>query len=408
MSTTRFDSLLKTWLATPISITGKNANGKLWGDDSGYRNMRTLAVNPAPLVTPDNIVIRPIYDAVCAYTGGKTDFRLKGGLRNAAFVLREAAARSVALGGEFLRQISGGMFEFVGFDAFRSGPRQIDGYTHNLRLQMQAIGLTDDDVNADRRIAEFLACSMKADGVFSWVKVAQDAVYEQLIAEIRGIPAIVEGAEAFIAENPGFGSVDDALYEYVIACRNSGLGYAAKRGTLVWENNAHAGGGAIDLMILVNGVLKALTPFDYPGFLSAYDFAEKDENYDVYLKVLKGDSWLQDHLRRCGYDPNNFTFAKWKELRDIKRVQYHLGRACGWTFYSMGSHGGEHWHEEPGNLVVDPRTGTTVWAEPQTGAQYPHRGNPGHSLQKFGPDDLAVWGAKSAHEIAIAEYGLSV
>lgn len=403
-----FDTILNQWMATPIIISTQNANGKLWGDDTGYRAMRTLATNPAPLVKPE-LLIRGAYEGFSPYDG-TYDPRsvLGGGLRDGAFVLREAAARSVSLAAQTLDKLSGGQFKLVGLDAFRSGLRQQLGYTTKLREQMTMIGLTDDDVNNNRRVAEFIGCSVRGDGVFSWVKVAKDGVYTALAAELMAND-VGDGCRQYADANPKWGNVDDALYEYIIASRNAGIGLAATRGTLVWENNAHAGGGACDLMVVdSNDVLKAITPFDFPGHMSAYDYLETDANFDEYSAALETNEVLRNHLVACGYDPDNFTFGNWEYLRAVKRAQYHLFRAMNFSFYSMGHHGGEHWHEEPGNRVYDPFTGKIVWTESQTAAQYPDRGNPGHSLQYFGPNDIAVWGGATAHAIARDEFGLEI
>lgn len=408
---TTFDRMLTKWMDTPIAITTNNANGKLWGDDSGYRAMRTLNVNPAPLVIPDNLLIRPVYEGFSPYIDGLKipGSELGAGLQNGAFVLREAAARSVSLAAQTMDRLSGGQFRFVGLDAFRSGRRQQYGYTSKLREQMIMANLTDEDVNSDNRVADFIGCSVRGDGVFSWVKVAQDGVYATLAAELMQIPAIADGCRQYAEANPDWGTVDDALYEYIIASRNSGLGAAATRGTLVWECNAHAGGGAVDVMVVdVSGKLLAITPFDFPGAFSAYDFLELDSHYGEYAATLKTNQVLRSHLAACGFDPDNFTFANWEYLRAVKRAQYHLFRAMKFSFYSMGHHGGEHWHEEPGNRVYDPLTGEILWVEPQTGTSHPDRGNPGHSLQFFGPQDVAVWGGATAHAYARDHHGLEM
>ncbi len=407
MTATR--DLLETWMKKPIAIRDNPAlPGRKFGDDCGYREMRTLRTNPSPFATP-SIELRADYDGFCPYTGQRNRRRLGGGLKNNAFVLREAAARSVSLADSVLRQVSGGQLVFVGLDAYRSGERQWLGYSEKLLEQMAMISLTTDDVANDRRIAEFIGCSMRADGVFSWVKVIKDGAYATLIAELRQIPAILEGARQYAADKMTDGATEDnvsgALYEYVIACCNARIGRAAGRGTLVWECNAHAGGGAVDLMILSQGILKAITPFDWPGFMSAFDFLENSANFDIYRKALAASTILQEHLRLCGYKPSNFTWANWVELRDLKRVQFHLAEACGWTFYSMGADGGEHWHHEPSNLVIDPLTREIQWTEEFSGTEYPRRGNPGHSLQLFGEQDIAVWGGASALEIVTTAYG---
>ncbi len=408
MSTT-FDEILNHWRATPIVIQDNPAlPGRKYGDDSGYRGVPTLKVNAAPFTSPD-ILTLPDYEGFCVHSGLQNRRKLGGGLKNGVFVLREAAARSVTLADTTLRRLSGDQYSFVGLDAYRSGLRQQLGYSEKLLEQMNMIGLTVDEVNAGQRITEFIGCSVRADGVFSWVKVAQDDVYEALVAELRDIPAILQGATDHARESMKGGATEgniaDAVYEYVIACRNAGIGLAANRGTLVSENNAHAGGGAVDLMIMVNGKLSAITPFDFPGAMSAYDFLETNEHFNLYCAELAKNEVLQDHLRKCGLAPTDFRFEQWEELRAVKRVQYHLGRASGWTFYSMDKHGGEHWHEEPGNIVVDPLTGQKVWEESQTSQRYPNHGNPGHTMQLKGLKARAVWGGATALTVVTKAYG---
>ena len=59
---------LEGLIALPISIQQNPQTQVLWGDDTGYRKMRTLDVNPAPLVEPD-ILMRPAYEGVSPYSG---------------------------------------------------------------------------------------------------------------------------------------------------------------------------------------------------------------------------------------------------------------------------------------------------------------------------------------------------
>lgn len=82
------------WTKTPIKRNMNGLTGLIEGDDNGYRDVRTLPTNPAPLVGPD-------VTCLAAYDGwnlkGLQDPKiiLPGGLRDGALVVRETFARDI-------------------------------------------------------------------------------------------------------------------------------------------------------------------------------------------------------------------------------------------------------------------------------------------------------------------------
>jgi len=195
--------------------------------------------------------------------------------------------------------------------------------------------------------------------------------------------------------------IDEGVCTYITISANSKLGRAANRNIpLVFECNAHAGGGAIDLMLVDKGGRPiSIVPFDYAGPEAAIDFTEKEGGYNAYLKRVKEDPVLQRHLEKLGFTVETFRRDDWEYFRMVNRMRFHLGKSMGWTYYS-GDQCGEDWHWEPGNIGYDVWTGDPIASEPFSEKSYPNSGNPGHALQKLGRDSVAVWGGASGHKQA--------
>ena len=108
-----------------------------------------------------------------------------------------------------------------------------------------------------------------------------------------------------------------------------------------------------------------------------------------------------------GYlEPEQFTFADWVKFRNVNRVQYHLFKALGATYYSAHDpkNGGEFWHYQPGTRLYAP-DGRVIYAS-ATDANYPNSGVPGHELQFNGPNGVAACGGSDGHVLARRDHGL--
>lgn len=399
---TRLEALWKKWISTPIVLEVNPKTGKKWGDDGGYRKMRTLPYNPSPLAVP-SLEIRSVYDGIDEYTGDHAKVSpLPGGLAGGKQMARTILAQGFDLGDMTLRSMTGNALGLVAYDLFRSEKRQAGGFTAKLLEQLSKRDVDPSEVHGN--LLGYIQAGKEADGVFSFVNLDMTSpAYNQVIDRLKEDVKFMVDVED-VASELGIGK-DALLEEYVTFCSNSGLG----QGTgvpLNGECNAHLGAGAGDAQVLdvKTGLPLSKVPFDYSGPISAMDFLEPDENYDVYIAAAKSDPVLAEHLKRIGYPtPDTFTFENWKKLRAIKRAQYHLMVAMGFTFYSAeDASGGEDWHWEAGNIITHPLTGDVVYSEPLTAALYPNAGNPGHTLQKLGKDAVAIWGAANTLPLALA------
>ncbi len=399
------------WAVTPIIRHINPITGMIEGDDSGYRKVRTLPVNPAPLVNPA-VLCRPSYDGVTILGTRDPSIILPGGLDNGVLVVREAFARDIDAADLFLQKTFGNAYRLCALDGFRSWKRQAAGFTSLLTGWMQRTGVTTKSVNNDEDVVRFLQCGDKADGTFSWVNAdTASAGLVALATDLLRDARMQDQLKAYAASKAtdGVGDLDDAVYTYITVSANSGIGRAARCNIpLVFEGNAHAGGGACDIFLVgSSGQPLNPVPFDYPGPAAAMDYMENDKHYDEYRKLAATDDMLRAHMQTAlGTTPDRFSWSMWEDLRAALRILYHLTRAKGWTYYSS-DHGGENWHLEGGNIGYDPLTGAVLFSEPVTSVQYPDSGNPGHTLQLRGRDAVAAWGGATGHEQAL-RHGLSI
>ncbi len=400
------------WVKTPIRRQINPVTKMIEGDDKGYRGVKTLPRNPSPLVVP-NVLIRASYDGVDEYGRKRSEIALPGGLRDGVLVVREQVARELELANECLRSVFGGELQICAQDGFRSYIRQKEGFKRMLLRWLSRLGLPTHEVDND--VLRFLEAGNAADGTFSWVNAkVKSSVYEELVEELQRDDKFMTQIRAYAAILAKGGPVtkdhmDEALYTYITVSSNSGLGRAT-RSAMDFEGNAHAGGGAVDLMLVDRqGRLISIVPFDYPGDEAGIDFTESDENYDLYIARASEESdagtMLRNHLNALGFaTPAAFTRNHWNHHRNINRVGYWLAKGRGWTYYSS-AHGGERWHFEPGNIGRSALTGEVETMEKLTAELLPDAGNPGHTLQMVGADGIAVWGGASGH-LAAVPWGL--
>ncbi len=285
------------WAETPI-IRGINPlTGLIEGDDSGYRNVQTLGENSSPLVIP-NVLIRASYDGEDEFGILDPAIALAGGLPDGKFVVREQVARELEKADENLHQITGGEYRLCALDGFRSWKRQAAGFTRMLGIQMNRMGLTAD--NVDDRVVDFLRAGNAADGTFAWVNANTSArSYLLLAQELETDSTFMDQIREFASTLTSMtlpDAIQETLYTYITVSANSGIGRAANRGVpLVFEGNAHAGGGAVDVFLVnKHGMPVNIVPFDYPGCEAGMDWMEDDANYQQYLKRVQRTSCWGD------------------------------------------------------------------------------------------------------------------
>lgn len=385
------------WTKTPIARKVNPLTSMIEGDDKGYRDVRTLPTNPAPLVAPD-VTCLAAYDGWTFKGLQDPSIILPGGLRDGALVVRETFARDIEDAEQVLLKAFGGQYRICALDGFRSWVRQAAGFTGLLKGWMERTGVKADNVDED--VVRFLQCGDKADGTFSWVNAdvnspAYKLLESELRANLRMMEQLRDYAKTKVTE--GEGDIDDAIYTYITVSANSGFGRAAGLNIpLVFEGNAHAGGGACDIFLMdaANRPLNPV-PFDFPGPAAAMDYLENDAHYEEYLGLLGTDEQLKQYMRTYwNKDDLTFTRSDWNMFREAIRVLYHLAKAKRWTYYSS-DHGGENWHLEGGDIGYDALTGEVLFSEAGSSDKFPDSGNPGHTLQTHGREAIAVWGGAS-------------
>lgn len=400
------------WATTPIKRTLNPKTGWLEGEDGdkpeirnpGYRGMPTLGENSEELVVPASIEQRSSFDGFNEY-GHPHDSNivLPGGLEGGILVVREAVARCLEYAQRLLDQLYGGEFRIIALDGFESYTRQIAGFTRVLK------GLLKEEGIKEPSITQLFELGKKANGMYAWVNANKNtSEYEAIKIELLANVVFMQEVQT-IANSQGI-EVDEVLFKIITISANSNVGPSKDRKVpFNYENNAHAGGGAVDIMIVdKKGTLANLIPYCWIGEEAGMDYMENSENYKDFVSRAKTDKALQLHLKHIGFSTvEAFTFQAWERLCLINRIKYHLMKALGCTYYSAHNpkEGGENWHVEPGNVLYSP-TGEIIWRAP-TADIHPNSGNPGHTLQILGARGVAVYGGRSGHFHARRKFKLA-
>ncbi len=397
------------WSATPITRTlnlytanAQHPDGCLTGDDNGYKKIKTLKDNYEPLVVPAGIQIRAVHDGLDAYGNPHNPKTvLPGGLDSGKLVVRESVARALDLAEQQLNRFFAGQYHIIGLDGFRSRDRQMAAFTGTLKDHLKAHS------GDNQTLTELYDAGVLADGVNAWVDAdSESAAYKALARELTESPIIHEEIKDIAVKNQI--PEEEVIFNLITISANSSIGPAKdRRIPLIFENNSHAGGGAIDVMLAdKQGRILNPVPFDYVGKEASIDFLESDENCDALIRRIQKspESPLAQHFKNIGMA--NTTMKDIHILREAIRIVHHLMTAIGATYYSShdSKQGGENWHYEPGNIVYN--LDGSVYHRAKSADEFPDSGNPGHALQKKGRDATAVWGGKTAHELAERDHGL--
>ncbi len=393
-------------------LTGKTPRKdgvpRVEGDDEDYRyvlvdddGQRLVA-----LTEEDGLDLRPIYDGVDPIDGSQnSENNLPGGLDGQMYV-RESVAIGLREFAAYLRERHGSRVKPIIVDAFRSFQRQAAGFS----------GLLDKALGANRTpdTRTFFDAGVKANGTFSFVKAnTNSAEVQTFMNDMRETAAVYQELE-LIGEELGI-SMDDILLNYTAFCVNLRIrqclgfstdipnpynGDAEKERDVDFENNAHAGGGAVDMFLGVDGkIASSLAPYDSLGRWAAKEATEDDRDFETYKREAQIDPELSGFLNRLGIKPQDLTIEQWQFAKRANRVLHHATRHMGATYYSATNpiNGGENWHIEFGNVIRRIQDGR-ILHRARSSSKYWNSGNPGHALQRM-PDGkaVAVWGGTAAH-----------
>lgn len=389
------------------------AHGLPEGDDSGYTEQGVLECGEGLLNVGDDVKVIPDYDGISPYTGEYDANRVLPGGTDGKMYARESALVNLRVTNDYLAERYGSNVEVGVLDAFRSSLRQAAGFT---RILVGLLKGEADPKNPDMKTLYKLG--LRANGTFSMIKADKNSPeYTEFVAMLMSDPATRETLEELVRETGK--DLETVLIKFASICASieSARSFFPDAPTtpteglpLDFNNNAHAGGGAIDMMLMVDGRLVSHVPFDYVGPEAAIEFTETDANFAGYQERVLEDPVLRAHVEGLGVNPINIPFSKWIEWKEGNRLLHHLALATGSTYYSSSDalpaednphgytnamDGGETWHKEPGNLVRDPRDGEVVY-HGGLSSRFPDSGNPGHALQRG--VEKAVWGGNGAHE----------
>lgn len=394
----------------PLMADKDNPAGYHEGEDKGYRNMRTDKTNFEPLVTPAGVITRASYDGLDEYGNSfNAKIVLKGGLPEGKLVVRENVARALDYAQLLLTRFFAGEYSIVAIDGFRSRDRQMDGFTRTMKEVMEAKNITNPT------LTELFEVGNTADGTFSWVNGdKKSAEFQTLAQELLSDPTSQQEIQEIATKNLGEGEtledkIADVVYSLITISANSNIGPAKdQKIPLDFEGNAHAGGGAIDMMLAdKNGRILSPVPFDYVGEEAGMDFLESDENCDALIRKIQSEpnSILAQHFKKIGMSA---TMKDIRILREAVRIAYHLMKTIGATYYSADNpkDGGENWHYQPGNRIYD--LDGNVYQSSESAETNPDSGNTGHTIQKKGRDATAVWGGETGHKLAMRDHSLQI
>lgn len=297
-------------------------------------------------------------------------------------LLREPVIRSLEEADRLLKEYG---FKVLVVDGFRSVFTQAALWKHTLRRICQ--GKDPDKLS----IRALLTLGQQADEIGSYAPVLENGTYWQLFDHFReNSPewfSLVEYAQTKFHTGK---MTEEWLALYITLKANLGLLPSLLLDTA--GHTSHGNGGTEDslLISLKDGEVAGLgTPYDYPGKASAIDFFEHQENLEAWRLSQANDREMTKYLSECGIN-RPVTLNDFERIRGIRRIFYWAMEKVG-----VGRYGPEYWHRTHGNS----RGGKQA-------DQYPGAGNSCHAITRDIRDSdgqyLAVWGNKTAHEMAAA------
>ena len=375
------------------------------GDDAGYRDV-PVDDDGEPLValTEEHGILRPIYDGVDPLDGSQNPAdSLPGGVEGKMYV-RESVAIALKAFTDYLRERYGDRVKPILVDAFRSFQRQAAGHSG---LIVRALG-----DNKKPSAEQFFNAGQKADATFSYVRLNHSSPeVVTFLGDVRGSADLSKDLQVLAGKMRV--PFDELLMEWATFCVNLNvrqqLGFdrdvanpynSDRGGDLNFEGNAHAGGGAVDGFLGLDGrIVSSLAKYDHMGPWAAKEILENPANFERYRLAASTNPELSSILQSLGIKPETMTFEQWQFAMEANRVYHHATKRMGATYYSAANpeEGGENWHVEFGNVVRDPRNGNIIHQAPSA-SRYWNSGNPGHALQRMPQGKaIAVWGGTAAH-----------
>ena len=398
MSLSEFPDTPENFHGTPIKLEMLETTGSRAGDDGGYRDVPVCDAGDQLVDIGNDIMTRGSYDGYDEVTGEFNEKLVLQGGTDGGVYARKAVLEALKAANQYLTNRYGTNAMMIGVvDAFRSRKRQVAGFSR------KAVEVLDGNQQPD--VPTLYRAGTTADGTFSLVRAFRnDPVYTQFVSDMAASKEVIALAAELGKD------ADTVAVDLADVCANLRQGSNVVTPLnmnlpLNSNNNAHAGGGAVDVFLYDgNGrILNGHVPFDWVGPEAAMDFLEQDDSFDAFKERVKTSPMLKAHLEKQGIT-GDVTEAQWKIFRDTQRIIYHTLTAVGSTFFTDSAvnknspdfFGGENWHFEPGNVVYAAATNEVIYEAPSANVVR-DGGNPGHTLQTKGKGVEAPWGGDAAH-----------
>lgn len=352
----------------------------------------------------DNILLRPVYAWISSIDGAVNTSDWLPGASNKIYV-RRAVAEWLRIAAESITEYSD--YKLIVVDGFRNYRTQASGFS---RLYEISIANWWWNPNA---IATQYDAALQADGIFSFVDINMALVDDSLLQawDCQGLANHLhpDTNPELLRKELLTAQANRALYSHLLwktpewPHGEYWTKKILKDGSDLFQfnNNAHTGGGAIDIFLgeksVVDGIQKIIpvnhVPFDHMGPESAIDFLENPSNWERYKKTAKQKWPIQSYLESLDIKPDDISdvlFIKWRDaIRLLTSTMVWIGA----TYYYA-----ENWHFNVPNIVVDPKNWKSIYKWTCVKIQT-NTWNSCHAILTHGAQGIQTFTGNGAHEM---------
>lgn len=375
-----------------------DGNERFDGDDTGYRNVlsREWWEPLVQLEASKDLIIRPVYAGYSRIHGQFDTTEVLPGTTDNTIYVRKAVSEWIKRLSDYISKKHG--YKVIVVDGFRHYETQASGFS---RLFLEILW----NRNA---LWDIYWAWLRADWIFSFVDTQKrdfswDSHREReiaLIAErVQKWPSEVkQELQTMFCNLALYGKSTNIPVPSIPEVTQ--LMQDSPENVFYFQNNAHAGGGAVDIflwkeyagnIIPVNHI-----PFDFCGesWESTIDFLEKKENWMKYRTLAKKDKQVRKYLQSIWVDPDDIPDAQFLEWQSAIRILYNSIKRMGGTTYS-----GENWHFNFWNIISDLENKEEVYRGWCVKIQE-NTGNACQAILIHGPErGIQTFTGNGAHEI---------
>lgn len=368
------------------------------GDDTGYRHVisREWWEPLVQLEANPNLIIRPVYAGYSRIHGWFDLTEVLPGTTGNTLYVRKAVAEWIKRLSDYVSRKHG--YKLIVVDGFRHYETQASGFSR-LFLDMLWNRST---------LSEIYWAWLRADWIFSFVDTQKMDLSWGSHRE-REIALIAEKVQKSPSEVKQ--ELQTMFYNLALYRKSTNIAVPfipevdqliqdSPENIFYFQNNAHAGGGAVDIFLWKehagNIVPINHVPFDFCGKNgeSTIDFLEKRENWEMYRTLAKKDERVRTYLKSIWVDPDDIPDTQFIEWQSAIRILYNWVKRMWGTTYN-----GENWHFNFWNIVLDPENNEEIHRGLCTQIQE-KTGNSCQAILIHGPEKgIQTFTGNGAHEI---------